>query len=256
MTPNLLIRRFAPWLFLLGLFTLWEVVCDTFSVTDLVLPKPTRVLTVLAQKHAALWPHAAQTLFTTLTGFFVGALLGILLGVTIGLSRLAYDVTYPLLVAFNSIPKVAVVPIFVIWFGSGTVPAILTSVAICVFPVVVNVATGLTTTPPETRDILRALGATRFEILWRVELPGALPYLFASLKIAVPLAFVGSVLSETVAGNRGIGSVMILATSNFDVPLVFAGFFILAAMGVALYAVCALLEARFCDWARRSGGVR
>jgi len=192
-----------------------------------------------------------QTLYTTLVGFALGVGVGILLGLLIGSSRTAYDVAYPLLVGFSSIPKVAVVPIFVVWFGSGTVPAILTSMVISIFPVVVNVATGLANTEPELEDVLRVLGAKKRDILWNVSLPRAMPYLFASLKIAITLAFVGTVLAETVASNKGIGNVMMLASGNFDVPMVFAGLLILAVMGVILYALSSFFEQRMTGWAQR-----
>jgi ABC-type nitrate/sulfonate/bicarbonate transport system permease component len=162
--------------------------------------------------------------------------------VLIGSSKLAYDVAYPLLVGFSSIPKVAVVPIFVVWFGAGTVPAVLTSMVISIFPVVVNVATGLASTEPELEDVLKVLGASKRDVLFNVSLPRALPYLFASLKIAITLAFVGTVLSETVAANKGIGNVMMIASGNFDVPMVFAGLVILAVMGV--HAVHGVVLAR------------
>jgi NitT/TauT family transport system permease protein len=188
---------------------------------------------------------------TTVIGFVGGVIAGTLIGIAIGSSRLVYDAMYPLLVGFYSIPKVAVVPILVVWFGSGTVPAVITSLVICIFPVVVNVATGLATTEPELEDVLRALGASKADILWGVGIPRSMPYLFASLKIAITLAFVGTVISETVAANRGIGNMMIIASSNIDVPLVFAGLFILAFMGIALYAAFALLEQRMTGWAMR-----
>ena len=139
---------------------------------------------------------------------------------------------YPLLVGFSSIPKVAVVPIFVVWFGAGTVPAILTSMVISIFPVVVNVATGLASTEPELEDVLRVLGATQARHPVERGPAARLPYLFASLKIAITLAFVGTVLAETVASNKGIGNLMMIASGNFDVPMVFAGLFLLAVMGV------------------------
>ncbi|MGJ7605898.1 ABC transporter permease [Variovorax sp. LT1R20] len=236
---------------LVGFFVLWEVVCLAFGVSDLILPRPSQIALVLVQKMPLLWPHTVQTLYTTLAGFVLGVGAGIVIGVVIGSSKLAYDVTYPLLVGFSSIPKVAVVPLFVVWFGAGTVPAILTSMVISVFPVVVNVATGLASTEPELEDVLRVLGARKRDILWNVGLPRALPYLFASLKIAITLAFVGTVLSETVAANQGIGTVMMIASGNFDVPMVFAGLFLLAAMGVALYAISSLVERRTTGWAQR-----
>jgi len=236
---------------LIGFFVLWELVCLAFGVSDLILPRPSQIAGVLVDKMSLLWPHAVQTLYTTFAGFVLGVLAGILIGVGIGSSRLAYDVTYPLLVGFSSIPKVAVVPLFVVWFGAGTVPAILTSMVISIFPVVVNVATGLASTEPELEDVLRVLGARKRDILWNVGLPRTLPYLFASLKIAITLSFVGTVLAETVASNKGIGTVMMIASGNFDVPMVFAGLFLLAAMGVALYAVSSLAEQRMTGWAQR-----
>src|SRR5207253_10051286 len=145
----------------------------------------------------------------------------------------------------------AVVPVFVIWFGIGTVPALLTAFLVSFFPIAVNVATGLATIEPELLDVMRSLGATKRKILWNVGLPRAMPYFFASLKVAITLAFVGSVISETVASNRGIGTMMMIASASFDVPLVFAGVFILAALGVALYAIFSLVEARVTGWAHR-----
>jgi NitT/TauT family transport system permease protein len=238
-----------------GFFVIWEIACLAFGVSDLVLPRPSQIASVLIHKMPLLWPHTVQTLYTTLVGFFFGVVAGIVIGVVIGSSKLAYDVAYPLLVGFSSIPKVAVVPIFVVWFGAGTVPAILTSATIAIFPVVVNVATGLATTEPELEDVLRVLGASKFDILWNVGLPRALPYLFASLKIAITLAFVGTVLSETVAANKGIGNVMMIASGNFDVPMVFAGLFILAALGIALYGISSMVEQRLTGWTQRKNDV-
>jgi NitT/TauT family transport system permease protein len=238
---------------LIGFFAIWEIVCLAFSVSDLILPRPSQIAAVLWEKFPLLWPHTVQTLKTTLAGFAMGVAVGVLIGVAIGSSRLAYDVAYPLLVGFSSIPKVAVVPIFVVWFGAGTVPAILTSMVISIFPVVVNVATGLASTEPELEDVLKVLGASRRDVLFNVSLPRAMPYLFASLKIAITLAFVGTVLAETVAANRGIGNVMIIASGNFDVPLVFSGLVILAALGVSLYLISAWLEGRVTGWAQRKG---
>jgi NitT/TauT family transport system permease protein len=162
-----------------------------------------------------------------------------------------YNALYPLLIGFNSIPKVAIVPVLVIWFGIGTVPAILTAFLIAFFPIAVNVATGLATLEPELQDVLRSLGANKWQIFVKVGLPRSLPYFFASLKVAVTLAFVGSVIAETVASNLGVGYLMLVASSRFDVALAFAGLVIIAAMGVALFAVFAVLERRFTGWAYR-----
>jgi NitT/TauT family transport system permease protein len=244
-------RRLASAALIVGFFLLWEFLCWTTGISEVVLPRPSRVFMTLVLRLPAIWPHAVQTLYTTLVGFGLGIAIGVLLGVLVGSSRLAYDVAYPLLVGFSSIPKVAVVPIFVLWFGAGTVPAVLTAMILCVFPIVVNVATGLATTEPELEDVMHALRASRLDILRNVGLPRAMPYFFASLKVAVTQAFVGSVIAETVASNRGIGNLMMIASSNFDVPLVFAGLFVLGALGVALYVLFSFIEMRVTGWAHR-----
>lgn len=250
MNPQLRLKIWSAVL-IVGFFLLWEALCWLFNVSDIIVPKPSQIVATLVQRAPALWPHTLQTLYTTMVGFALGIVIGIALGVLIGSSRLAYAVAYPLLVGFASIPKVAVVPIFVLWFGAGTVPAVLTAMIMCIFPIVVNVATGLATTEPELEDVMRALRATKTDILWNVGLPRTMPFFFASLKVSVTLAFVGTVISETVASNRGIGNVMMIASSNFDVPLVFAGLMILAFLGVSLYAIFSLIEGRITGWAHR-----
>jgi NitT/TauT family transport system permease protein len=245
-------RRIASAALIIGFFVLWEVICLAFGIKDIVLPRPTQIIYTLVTRFPAIWPHAVQTLYETLVAFAFGIVLGVALGVMVGSSRLAYDVTYPLLIGFSSIPKVAVVPIFVLWFGAGTVPAILTAVTLAFFPIVVNVATGLATTEPELEDVMKAMKATKLDILFNVGLPRTMPYFFASLKVAVTQAFVGTVIAETVASNRGIGNLMMIASSSFDVPLVFAGLLILGALGVGLYVIFSLIEDRVTGWARRN----
>jgi NitT/TauT family transport system permease protein len=244
-------RRMASAALIIGFFVFWEVACLAFGIKDIVLPRPSQIIETLVEKMPAIWPHAVQTLYTTLVGFGLGIAAGVFIGAVVGSSKLAYDVAYPLLIGFSSIPKVAVVPIFVLWFGAGTIPAVLTAMILCVFPIVVNVATGLATTEPELEDVMRALKASKLDILFNVGLPRTMPYFFASLKVAVTQAFVGTVIAETVASNRGIGNLMMIASSSFDVPLVFAGLLILAALGVALYVIFSFIEVRVTGWAMR-----
>ena len=250
MNPQLR-RRFASAALIVGFFVAWQLLCVAFGIKDIVLPRPTQILDTLWSRLPAIMPHAAQTLYSTLVGFALGIVCGVLLGALVGSSRLAYDVAYPLLIGFSSVPKVAVVPIFVLWFGAGTVPAVLTAMILCIFPIVVNVATGLATTEPELEDVMRALKASKLDILTNVGLPRTMPYFFASLKVAVTQAFVGTVIAETVASNRGIGNLMMIASSSFDVPLVFAGLLVLAVLGVGLYVIFSFIEVRVTGWALR-----
>ena len=219
------------------------------------MPRPSHIIEAFLQYALAIAPHAWQTLYTTLVGFLFGVLIGLSLGVLIGSSKLCYDTAYPLLVGISSIPKVAVVPIFVLWFGAGTVPAILTAMIICIFPIVVNVSTGIATVEPELEDVMKSLKANKLEILWNVGLPRSLPYFFAALKVSITLSFVGSVIAETVASNKGVGNMMLIASSQFNVPLVFSGLIVLAVMGISLYAIFALLEGRMTGWATRKNNV-
>ncbi|MDQ7849159.1 MAG: ABC transporter permease [Armatimonadota bacterium] len=240
-----------PGLVILGAFVLWEGLVTLLRIPVFILPGPTAVWTAYLKWQEAIWFNAAQTLYTTLVGFGLALAGGMGLGLAIGYSTLVYRALYPLLVAFNSIPKVAIVPVLVIWFGIGTIPAILTAFLISFFPIVVNVATGLATLEPELQDVLRSLGASKREIFLKIGIPRSLPYFFASLKVAATLAFVGAVISETVAANRGIGYLMIAASSRFEVPLVFAGLVVVAAMGVALFVLFAVIERQLTGWAYR-----
>ncbi len=246
-----ILRIAMPWLAMAVLLVLWELACIVFEVPEIILPRPTKIFVVFWQRLDILLMFCWETLWTTVIGFLMAIGGGMLIGVLIGASPLIYSGLYPLLIAFNAVPKVAIVPILMIWVGVGALPAVITAFVISFFPIVVNVATGLATIEPEMLDVLYSLGASRFEILRKVGIPRAMPYLFASLKVAITLAFIGSVISETVGGNRGIGFLMLSAGARNDAPTTFAGLFAIAIMGVAMYAVCALVEKRMTRWAFR-----
>ena len=250
------LETWAPWI-VLGVTTLlWELICRGFQVSDFIFPAPSAILLSLKQYAGPISGHALQTFWTTMAGFAIGVTVGVLLGVLVGSSRLMYTALSPLMVGFNSIPKAALVPVLVVWFGIGTVPAILTAFVICFFPITVNVATGLATIEPELEDVLRALGASRRDVLVKIGLPRSLPYFFASLKVAITLAFIGSVVSETIASNEGIGYLMMSAGSQMRMPLVFAGLIVISVMAIAMYEVFAVLERRMTGWATRGMDAR
>lgn len=232
-----------------GLVLVWELAVPVFRIQQIVLPAPSGIVRTMVQMAGPIAFHARHTLVTTLIGFGAAVGLGLLLGFLIGASVTARDALYPLLVGFNSVPKAAVVPMLVMWFGIGAVPAVLTAFLLAFFPVAVNVALGLATLEAELRDVLRVLGASRWQIFRKVGVPRTMPLFFASLKVAVSSAFVGSVISETVASNAGIGYLMAVAASDFNTRLAFGGLFVLAAMGVALYGVFAAIERRVTGWA-------
>jgi len=244
-------HRYAPWAMLGAIVLVWQLICTAFEVSEFIFPGPWAILKALFEFWGPIQSHAIQTFWTTMTGFGLGIIVGVALGTLVGSSRLFYSALSPLMVGFNAIPKAAFVPILVVWFGIGTIPAILTAFLICFFPIVVNVATGLATVEPEMEDVLRVLGASRWDVLIKVGLPRSLPYFFASLKVAITLAFVGSVLSETVASNRGIGYLMMSAGSQMRMPLVFAGLIVISVMAMLMYEFFAVLERRLTGWATR-----
>ena len=246
------LERLSPWLFTIALFLIWEGACRIFKIDPFVLPAPSAAFAAMYQYRWPLMRHSFVTLWTTMAGFALAVVFGIFLGLIVGWSRTIYRGIYPVMIGFNSIPKVAIVPILVVWFGIGEVPAIITAFLISFFPIVVNVATGLATMEPELEDVLRALGARKLDIMLKVGIPRTQPYLFGSLKIAITLAFVGTVVSETIAANAGLGFLMVQAGSNFQMPLVFAGLLLLAVEGIAMYAVFAAVETHFTRWAFRS----
>jgi len=245
--------RAAPWLFTVALVVIWEIVVAVLHIPTFFLPPPTAIARATMDFWPAIYRNSLITLWATLLGFGLAVGFGLFLGLLIGWSRTIYAGLYPLMIGFNAIPKVAVVPILVLWFGIGFVPAVLTAFLISFFPIVVNVATGLATIEPELEDVLKALGASKLDIMRKVGIPRTLPYFFGSLKVAITLAFVGTVISESVASNNGIGNLMLQAQAQFQVPLIFAGLVALAVEGIVMYWAMAMLEARMTGWAQRSG---
>jgi NitT/TauT family transport system permease protein len=235
------------------MFIIWEAAVRLFGIPSFLLPPPSAVADAFVEYWGPIYRNSLFTLSTTVVGFGLAVGFGLLLGLVIGWSRQIYAGLYPLMIGFNAIPKVAVVPILVLWFGIGFIPAVLTAFLISFFPIVVNVATGLATIEPELEDVLKALGASKLDIMRKVGIPRTLPYFFGSLKIAITLAFVGSVISESIASNRGIGNLMLQAQAQFQVPLIFAGLVALAIEGIVMYWLMAILESRSTRWAQRSG---
>jgi NitT/TauT family transport system permease protein len=240
-----------PTLFILGLLLAWEAACVILNVPRFVVPRPSAILGMFATHLDTIVFHGRQTLMTTLIGFAVGTSIGFVLGVALGASARLYSIVFPTLVGINSIPKVAFVPLLVLWAGIGTTPAILTSAIIVIFPIAVIVSGAVATMDTELRDVLRSLGSSRLDVLKKVAIPQAMPQFFGSLKIAITLSFVGTILSESVAANRGLGYMMNRAASDFEVELVFSGLLSLSAAGILLYCVAVFVEKHFVGWAYR-----
>lgn len=194
-----------------------------------------------------------QTLWRTVVGLLIAIVVGVVLGMVMGFSRTMREALYPLLVGFNAIPKATVVPIVALMFvGAHDFNTILIAFMISFFPIAVSISIGLSTLEPEYRDILRALGASKATIFWKIALPKTLPEFFGALKVAVTLAFIGTNLMEIVSPHgRGLGALFDSAKTNADYPLMFAVLIALAFLGIMLYYVVVVLERIFAGWAER-----
>ena len=248
---NQTLQRWAPLIALVAILLVWQVVCMLLAVPDYIFPTPWKIAQAGAEFTGAIAQAAWKTFWVTMLGFGISIVVGVLLGFLVGSSRLAYAALYPLLVGFNAVPKAAIVPILIVWFGIGIGPGILTAFLISFFPITVNIATGLATLEPELEDVLRVLGAKRWDVLVKVGLPRSMPYFYGSLKIAITLAFVGTVLAEMTAGDSGIGYLMQTAGSQQRLPLAFAGLVVIGAMAMAMYELFSLVEKRTTGWAHR-----
>ncbi len=248
---NKQIERWSPWILLLAVVLLWQVLCAALDVSPFIFPSPALILKDFIEYHSVIATHAWRTFWVTMAGFGLAIVVGVLLGFLIGSSRLAYAAVYPLMTAFNALPKAAFVPVLVVWFGIGIGPAILTAFLISFFPITVNIATGLATLEPELEDVLRVLGAKRWDVLIKVGLPRSMPYFYASLKVAITLAFVGTTVSEMTASNEGIGYLLISAGSSMQMGLAFAGLLVVGAMAMAMYELFSWVEKRTTAWAHR-----
>ena len=244
-------ERWSPWILLGAIVVLWQIICSAFNVSEFIFPSPWAIGTQLVEFGGVIAAHAWRTYWVTMAGFGIAIVVGVLLGFVIGSSRLAYAAVYPLMTAFNALPKAAFVPILVVWFGIGVGPAILTAFLISFFPIMVNIATGLATLEPELEDVLRVMEAKRWDVLTKVGLPRSMPYFFGSLKVAITLAFVGTTVSEMTAANEGIGYLLISAGSSMQMGLAFAGLMVVGAMAMAMYELFSVIEKHTTGWAHR-----
>ncbi|MET0443824.1 MAG: ABC transporter permease [Pseudorhodoplanes sp.] len=247
-----LVEKLSPLIFTVAIFLIWEGACAVFKINTSVLQPPSAAFAAMFKLWKVFLYHSWATLWVTMVGFALAVVFGVMLGLVVGWSRTIYRGLYPVMIGFNTIPKVAIVPLLILWFGIGEVPAIVTAFLISFFPIVVNIATGLATTEPELEDVLRALGARKLDIMLKVGIPRALPYFFGSLKVAITLAFVGTVVSETLGANAGLGFLIAQEGASFRMANVYAALLLLAFEGVLMYAMFAWIEQRSTRWAFRS----
>ena len=245
---NTTLEKLSPWLFTVLLFVLWELACRLFKIDKFILPAPSEIFAAMAQHWKPLLRHSLVTLWTTMAGFAIAVAFGIVLGLVVGWSRTIYRGLYPVMIGFNSIPKVAIVPILVVWFGIGEVPAILTAFLISFFPIVVDTIVGLRSIDPAMVQLARSMGAPPYRIFLRLRLPNALPSVFAGLKVASTLAVVGALTGEFIGSDRGLGYVLLQSSAQLNTPLLFATLVTLSLLAMAFFFVVERVERLLIPW--------
>jgi NitT/TauT family transport system permease protein len=232
----------------------WEGACRLFEISPLVLPTPSSILIRLygLVSTGMIWPHLWATLFEILTGFVLGVLAGLVMGAMVSLIPVLERLIYPYLVALQTLPKVAIAPLFIIWFGYGLTSKVVITALVCFFPVLVSVIAGFHSTDKDQLDMMKAFGATKWQTLMRLRIPSALVLIFAGLEIAAVLAVIGAIVGEFVGAQVGLGYLVVTLNFSMDVPGVFAVLIVLSAIGLAMHGLMRYAARRYIFWIRRS----
>jgi NitT/TauT family transport system permease protein len=233
---------------LLGLAGLaaWEAVARVGHTSPLVLPAPSVIAQSLWQGLSSgyLWPHIMHTLTEVVLGLLLGASMGFVGGVLLGESARLRAVLMPYVVISQVVPKLALAPLFIVWFGFGTLPTVVMTALICFFPLLENTVTCMQQVDANKLELFRMLRASPWQTLWRLKLPAGLPNLMAGFRVAVVLAWVGAVVGEFIGASRGLGALIIAAQGSMDTPLMFAVLTVITVLGLTFYKMCEWLERR------------
>jgi NitT/TauT family transport system permease protein len=233
---------------LLGLIIMWEIVCDIFRVPSWLLPPPSQIGIAIWQFRAILPLHLLATFYAIIGGFGLAIIAGIPLAIAIVYSPFLRRVVYPLLLMVQSVPKVAVAPLLLLWVGYGLKSNMIVAATVAFFPIVINTATGLESVDAELLELTRSLDAGTLRVFWRVRLPWALPYIFSSFKIAITLAVIGAIVAEFVGADKGLGYLILTSSGQMKISLMFGVLLILSGLGIiCFYAVC-WAERLLCPW--------
>ena len=233
---------------LAALLLVWQLAVVLLKVPPAVLPPPGAVAAALAKNWQLVVEEGRVTLLESLYGFLLAFLLGVPLAVLIAGSRTLNLMFYPLLIATQSIPKVALAPLILVWLGLGIESKLAIAWLVAFFPIVVDTATGLRNTPAELLDLAAAVRASRWQTFWKIRFPAALPFVISGSKVAITLAVIGAVIGEFIGSNEGLGNLLLVANSQVNAPLTFAALFGLAALGLALYGAVVLVEVALKPW--------
>ena len=233
---------------LIAILAVWEIAVRAFGVRDFLLPAPSKIFVKFLDQPGYLLLQTLDTLRTTMYGFVLAVVLGVAAAIGIVYSRFLDRTLYSLLVAMNAVPKVALAPLFVIWMGTGILPKVAIAMLIAIFPILIDSVLGLRSTDGDMLDMARVNKASRAKMLWKVRFPNALPSIFAGMKVGVSFALIGTIVGEFVAGEAGLGHVILVAQGGFDTPTVFVALGLLCLLGVVLFKAIEMTEVRLLGW--------
>jgi NitT/TauT family transport system permease protein len=226
----------------------WQLYTQGLGVPQLVLPSPMAILDSSIKNWKLLLSESWPTFLESVLGFGLAVVIGIPVAVCVANSRVLNLTFYPILIAMQSIPKVAVAPIILVWFGLGMESKLVIAFLVAFFPIVVDTAAGMNATPVGLLELARSLRASHFQVFWKVQFPAALPFIFAGSKVAVTLAVIGAVIGEFVGSTNGLGNLLLTANSQLDSPLAWAALVWLSALGILLFAAVVIAEKLVTPW--------
>lgn len=237
-----------PLLGMVLIIAFWHFYVVQFEVSPVVLPSPAQVFGEIWDRMPLLLSEGWITMLECIYGFALSVALGIPIAVIMTYSRIMNLMFYPLLVASQSVPKIAIAPILIVWFGTGLESKLAMAFFIAFFPMVVDTATGLRATPPELLELARSLRCSRLQTFFKIQLPSALPFIFSGAKIAVTLAVIGAVIGEFIGSTEGLGNLLLVANSQINTPLAWASLAVLSWLGMLLYGGVVLAERLLMPW--------
>jgi NitT/TauT family transport system permease protein len=226
----------------------WEIAVRALHIRSIVLPPPSQVIEVMFERYDLLFEHLWPSLYLTVLGFALSVVGGIAVAVLITYSTIVRKGFYPIIVVSQVIPKVSIAPLFIVWFGTGTMSSLLLAFLIAFFPMTINAAMGFQSVDEDIDKMARTFMGTPAQIFWKIRLPNALPYIFGGMKISITLAIIGVIVSEFVASQAGIGYLIKLAGGLLDTPLMLGAIGILSIAGLVLYGIIAAVERRAVYW--------
>lgn len=240
--------RFQPVFVIVGFLFVWEIVARVLKVPSFILPLPSAILVELYKNFGWYGIHAYYTLGACLLGFLFALIIGIAMSIAIVYSRVLETTLYTLLVSMNSIPKIALAPLFIIWMGTNVTSKVAISTLIALFSIVIDAVLGLRSVDSDTLSMARSMRASPLKVLWYIRFPAAMPYIFAGMKVGISLALVGAIAGEFVASQVGLGYVIMVAQGSFQITRVFAAIVLLGILGTVLFYAIVIAERFVIPW--------